>query len=111
MDQSKGVGINRSQSPSIIMRQELSFVRRHVDANLTISLATFAGEAEVERFFHRLIAPAIFDRVPREHFKEQMRAAAGRMHFLARHAIAGAHRPGVLATAFTDTDTAQSRER
>ena len=62
------------------MRQELSLVCGHVDVDRAIAFAALASEAEIERFFDVLIAPAIGDHISLQHLPEVVSAAARGVH-------------------------------
>ena len=80
----------------VVVRQELGLVSRHVDVHRAIAFAAFAGEAEIERFLHRLDRASRPSGRRRQHFEQQTGAAARRVHLLARHLIAGTHRAAVV---------------
>ncbi len=94
------------------MRKEFGFVGGDVDAYRAVTLAAFAGEAEVEGLFHFFAAPAIandcvFSRWSLRHLPEQVSAAAGGVFFFVRDAVAGAHDAPVFAAAFANAHAAQ----
>src|SRR5689334_18052534 len=76
--------IGRSWTPAsiIMVRPELGFVGRHVDIDRTITLASLAGQAQIERFLDRRAAPSLVDRPAMKHFEKQPRAPARRMSLL-----------------------------
>ncbi len=88
------------------MRQEFRFVSRNVDAHRAIALATLAGEAEVERFFHGFAFPAVFDEVAFGHLPKQVGATAGGVLFLTRDAVAWTHHSAGIVAAFADSHAA-----
>jgi len=94
------------------MREEFGFVRRDIDADGAVTLAAFAGEAEIEGVFDFFALPAVADdgvgtvRILR-HLPEEMGAAAGGVFFFMRGAPAGAHDAAFFAAALADTDAAQ----
>src|SRR6185437_9425557 len=59
-----------------VMCEELRLVSRHIDVDGTLAPATLARQAQVERFTHRLVAPALLERVSLEHLEQQPRAPA-----------------------------------
>ena len=69
-------------------------------------LAPLALQAEVERLAHALLAPALIEGIAAHHLEQEVRAAAGRMHFLARRLEARAHRLPAEAAAFADPKAA-----
>ena len=76
-------------------------------------LAALACQAQVERFAH-LLACASRRSItsPWHHLEQQVRAAAGGVHLLARRLVARAHRlPAVVSAAFADPDAALGRLR
>ena len=103
VDESKGVGMSRTNAPFVIVREELGFISGHVDVHRAFALAAFACEAQIKRLLHGLASPTGFDHVATKHFEEQPGASASAVHFFASDHVAGAHGAGVFATAFTDT--------
>ena len=98
------------------MREKFGFVGGDVDADRAVALASFAGEAEVERLFDFFAAPAVADdRIfscwSLRHLPEQVSAAAGGVFLFVRGAVAGAHHAAFVAAAFADADAAQSGVR
>src|SRR6266404_2335739 len=91
----------------VVVRYKFRFVGRYIDAHRTIAFAAFAGETKVERFFHRLVLPAIFDDVSFRHLPEQMGAAAGGVLFVSRDAEARTHDSTFVAAALAHSDAAQ----
>ncbi len=59
VDVAEGVGAAGADAAFIIMREEFGFVGGDVDADGAIAFASFAGQAEVEGFFHFFAAPAV----------------------------------------------------
>ena len=98
----------RAQAAFVVMRQELSLVGGYIDAHGTVTFATFAGQTEVERFLHVLIAPAVVDDIALGHLPQQMSPAAGGMFLLAGYAETGTHCPAFEAPAFAHSHAAQS---
>src|ERR1035438_6222494 len=95
------------------MRKELGFVGGDVDSYWAIAFAALAGEAEIERLFDFLAAPAVADdpiasTLALGHFPEQVGAAARGMLFVVRGALAGTHQAAIFAAALAHTHTAQS---
>jgi len=68
---------------------------------------SLAGEAQVERFFHRLILPPVFDDVSLRHLPEQVGAAAGGVLFVASDAKARTHDSTFIAPTLAHSDAAQ----
>ena len=111
VDQPHRVGRAWTQPAGIVMSEELRLVRRHVDVDGAVALASLAGEAEIERLVHGVAPPAVAERVPLHHLEEEARAAARRVLLLARHHEARAHRARVEPPAFADADAANRRVR
>src|SRR5579864_4876449 len=104
----------RTDASFPVMREKLSLVCSHIDIHGTIAFAAFAGEAEVERLFHALIAPAFGDHIAMQHLPQMVRAAARgvplfmRDHEAGTHGIAfGAGR--VFSAALSNANAAQRR--
>src|SRR6185312_264860 len=91
------------------MRQKFGLVGRHVDVDRAISLAAFAGQTQIQRLFDMLVAPAVFEWLSLEHFKEQTRPPTRGVGFFVCDHIAGTHGPASRAAALAYTDTAQAR--
>ena len=91
----------------MIVREKFGLVRGQINAHRAVALAALAGEAEVERLFHVLVAPAVADHVALGHLPEQVGAAAGGVLLFVRHPPARAHDAAFLAAAFSDADAAQ----
>ena len=72
----KRVGLAGASAVFIVVRQEFGLVRRHIDIDRTISLAAFAGQAEVERFLHFLALPPTLDDLATHGFEQQACAPA-----------------------------------
>ena len=111
MNQAERPGRPRTEAPLVVVRQEFRLVGRHVDVHRTLALAALAREAQVEGFADPLVLPRAVDWIPFEHLPQQVRAPARRVHLLARHLKAGAHRPAVEAPAFADADAPLRRAR
>src|SRR5580692_1555475 len=62
------IGAAPAQTAFIVMRQEFGLVGRNIDANGAVTLASLAGQAEVERPLHFLAAPAVVDDFALRHF-------------------------------------------
>lgn len=101
----------RSQPLVIIMRKKFCLIGCHVYLQRTVPLAAFARQTEIKSFPHKIVAPAVLERIAVEHFKEQMRAAPGRMHLFPRDTIARTHRAYSLAPAFPNADATLGRAR
>src|SRR6185437_5226082 len=90
-------------------------VRGHIHIDRAVAFTAFAGEAEVQRLFDAVIAPAVLDNVTVKHFPEVVGAATGRVPFLARHHEAGAHgvviRLAIHTAALPNAHAAQHRVR
>ena len=115
VDVAESVGAARAHAALIIMRQKFGFVGGDVNADRAIALASFAGEAEVERLFDFFAAPAvandsIFSSCSLRHFPEQVSAAASGVLFFAGDAIAGAHHAAFFAAALSHSNAAQGGE-
>ena len=81
------------------MREELGLERGHVDVHGAFAFAALAGQAEVERVLHRLVAPVVRDDFALEHLEQQPGPAARRMFLFARDHVARAHHAMVEAAA------------
>src|SRR5207249_11484212 len=55
-----------------------------------------------KRLLHRFASPAGFDYITAQHLEKEPGASASTVHFFPRDHVAGAHRPGVFAPAFSD---------
>ena len=108
VDESHRVSVSGAQAPFVIVREELRLVCCDVDLTGTIAFAAFACEAKVERLFYRVAFPSIFDDVALHHIEQQMSPAAGRVLFLTRDHVTGAHVTTFGAAAHSYADTAQS---
>lgn len=93
------------------MREEFGLVGGDVHVHRAVALAALAGEAEVERFLDGLVTPSAGHHFPLQHFEEQVGAAPGGVHFLARGHVAGAHGPALGAAALADADAAHGGAR
>src|SRR5437016_5046604 len=91
----------------VIVRKELGLVCRHVDIQRAISLTALAREAEIQRLKYGFALPAVFDYIAGHHLPEHMRAAAGRVLFFHRGAIARAHDAVFMSPALADSDATQ----
>src|ERR1700693_3148795 len=91
----------------MVVRQKLGLVSGQVNAHRTVALAAFAGEAEIERLFYILVAPAVADHVALGHFPEQMGAAESGVFLFMRHPPTGTHDAAFLAAAFSYAYAAQ----
>src|SRR5208282_1487252 len=60
-DVAESMGAQGPHPAFVIMRKELSLVCRYVDAHGAVALAALAGEAQIERLFYLLAAPAVAD--------------------------------------------------
>src|ERR1051325_6243425 len=109
MNQSEGVGVARPEPASVVMRQKLRLVSRDIHVHRAIAFATFAREAQIERFLHFFVVPAIADRVALKHLEQQMRAPASAVHFLARHHVTRTHRAAAVPATFPHADAALGR--
>jgi hypothetical protein len=95
------------------MGKELGFIGGYIDAHGTFSFASLTGEAEIERLFHFLAAPAVTDHpilstLALRHLPEQMGAAAGGVLFFSGGAVAGAHHSAFVVPALAYAYAAQS---
>src|SRR3954471_3402642 len=104
--------MSRAQSSFPIMGKELRLVGGHINVHRAIAFASFARQAEVERFLHMLVAPLWLQLFSFHQLKKQMGAATRRVLFLMRHQKRRTH--GVIArllpdrsSAFPDSDAAQ----
>src|SRR6478752_7083978 len=112
IDQPERVRVTRAEPVLPAMVEELRLVGGHVDVDRAVVRAALAREAEVERLHHLVRLPAVGDDLPVEHLEQETRAAAGRVHLLARRHEGRAHdvyAPGGAALA--DADTADGRVR
>src|SRR6476619_1225434 len=57
LNEAHGVRSAGTQAVFKVVRQKFRFVGGHVHVNGTLTLAGFAGQAEIERVFHVLILP------------------------------------------------------
>ena len=89
------------------MRQKFCFVSRDIDADRAIAFAAFAGKAEVERFLHRFVLPAVLDDISFRHLPKQVGTSASGVLFIARDAEAWTHYSAFVAAALADSDAAQ----
>ena len=108
VDVGESVVAARTQASLVIVREKLGLVCGQVNAHRAIALAALAGEAEIERLFHVLVAPAVADHVALGHLPEQVGAAAGGVLLFVGHAPAGTHDAAFFAAAFSYADAAQS---
>ena len=92
----------------MVVGKEFGLVGGQVHAHRAVALAAFAGETQIQRLFHGLVAPAVPDHVALRHLPEQVGAAAGGVLFFAGHAKAGTHDAAFIVAAFPDSDAAQS---
>ena len=109
VDEPHGVRGAGPESAGEVVGEELGLVGGHVDVDGALALAGLAGEAEIEGLFHRLTAPAPAERVALQHFEEQARAPARRVHLLARRHVTGAHDARLRLAADADAHAAPSR--
>ena len=95
----------------VMMREELGFVRRHVDVDGAIALAAFAREAQVERIVYGLRLPTVGDRsAPRaavEHLVQEPSTPSGRMFLVAGHHVGRTHDAAAFTPTFADADTTE----
>src|SRR5690606_39042346 len=74
-DQPECVGVQWTEAPAVIVREELGLVGGDVDVDGAFALAALAGQAQVKRLLHRgLIEPA-GDHIALKEFKEQSSSA------------------------------------
>ena len=111
VDESEGIGLARSESSLVVMRQEFGFVGGHVDVYRAVAFAAFAGETEIERFLHLFALPTVANDFALHHLEEQVGASAGAVLFFASDAIARAHRLLLVAAALAYAYAAQGRAR
>ena len=109
MDPSHGVRSDGAQSCRVVVRQKLGLVRRHVDVDRAVALASLAGEAQIECVFDRLVAPACRNLLTFEHLEEQTGPASRGVLLLARGHEARAHGATFHAPALSDSNAAQHR--
>src|ERR1022692_2380798 len=107
VDMPEGVRAARTASSFVVVRQELSFVGGHIDADRAVALAPLAGEAQIERVLHVLVAPTVLNHISLGHLPQQVGAASGRVFFLASHAKTGTHDSTFIVAAFAYSDVAQ----
>ncbi len=111
VNQPHHVGAARAQATLIVMGKKLCFVGRNIHVHRTLSLASLACQAEIQRGLHVLIVPAIPQHVSLQHFKKQMRAPACAVGLFTCDHITGAHRPAATSAACANSDAAQGRVR
>ena len=97
--------------PAVIVRQELRFVGRHIDAGGAFALAAFAGQTQVQRVMYGAVGGAAVEKIAGQGFEQQMRPAARGMGFLARRHVRRAHRAAFEVAALADSDASQGRPR
>ena len=105
-DLSHGIRAGRTHAVFVVVMQELGLVSRDIYIDRAVSLASFAGEAQVERIFYMFIVPAVLDYFSAQHLEEQAGAASGAVHLFARGMKAGAHGAAVHSPALADAKTA-----
>ena len=112
VDQPERVGVARAEPVLPAVVEELRLVGGHVDVDRAVVRAALAREAEVERLHHLVRLPAVGDDLAFEHLEQETRAAAGRVHLLARRHEGRAHDVDPVGrAALADADTADGRVR
>ena len=96
-----------------MMRAELGFPGRDVDADRAVRLASLAGEAQRQRILDRVAVPAVGDYLAARHFMEKVRTPAGRMLLLPCSEVGRAHHlvADLPPPALADADAARRRMR
>src|SRR5215475_188003 len=107
VDGSERVVADRPKPTLVIVRQELGLVGRQIDRHRALGLAALARQAQVERLFDFLAAPAIPDNLALGHLPQQVGATAGRVLFLAGYPKARAHDAAFVVSARAYSDAAQ----
>src|SRR4051812_37827416 len=95
-----------------IMGKEFRLVRRHVDVHWTFALTSFAGKAQIQRFFHILITPAAGNHIAMQHLPKVVSTSASGMALFMRDHETRTHNiiVGILplfAATLSDPDAAQ----
>src|SRR5688572_5129123 len=88
----------------VVVRHEFSLVGGHVGVRGAIAAAALAAQARLEGFLHVLASPALGDDLAAQHLGEEASAAARRVAFLARAAVARAHGAALLGAALAHAD-------
>ena len=109
MDQAHRVRRPRSEPTGVVMRSELRLVRRHVDVDRALAFAALARQAQVERLFDVVVAPAAGHLSTVHQLEQQVGAAASRVALLAGDHVARAHHAAVVTPALPDPDAAERR--
>src|SRR5262249_4926098 len=92
VDEAERIGVPRPPAALVVVRQELGLVRRDVDVDRAVALASLASETEGEGALHALVFPSVQDRtVAAQHLPEQVRAPTSRMLLLVGHHVTRAH--------------------
>ncbi len=104
----KAYAFSGTNAAFVVVREKFGFVGGDVDADGTIALASFAGEAEIEGLLHFFAPPSVARSTsPLRHLPEQVSAAAGGVLFFVGGAPARAHHAAFFAAALADSDAAQ----
>ena len=104
----EGVGRGRPPPVLVVVGEELRLVGRHIHVDRAFRLAGLAGKTEVEGLLHVGVVPTAVERIPFQQLEQQVGAATGGVHLLARRLEARAHRPGE-APALADPEAARRR--
>src|ERR1700751_2554638 len=96
--------IDRAKSAFVIVREELRLVGGEIDGDGAIAFAPFAGETEVEGFFHLFTAPTVANDFTLGHLPEEVGPTAGGVLFFAGHAEAWAHDAALIMAALPHSD-------
>ncbi len=96
----------RPPPPGVPLGQELSFVRRHVDADGAVPLAALAGQAQVQRAGHVVGVRGVDARPAAGELEQQPGPAAGGVLLLAGGPVARAHHVAAAGQAGPDADAA-----
>src|SRR4051812_10070499 len=107
--ESVGLARTKAEPAFVVVSKEFGFVSGHVHVDRAFAFATFAREAEVERFLDRFAAPAVLQDFAAKHFEEQAGSAASGVHFLTGGLVTRTHRAGLVAPAFANADAALHR--
>src|SRR5699024_10491153 len=102
----KGISRAGTHIVLIIVREELAFIGSHIHLYGTVTLASFAGQTQIQCLFDRLVIPVVCYEVPLQHLKQHARATARGILFFARHHIAGTHGASFVTPAVTHAHAA-----
>src|SRR6185437_16147286 len=103
VDQSHCKCRDRSRMLFVIMSEKLGLVRRHVDVDGAIALASLASQAKIQGLSDLLAVPAVLDHLAPEHFVKKMGPSASGILLLARDHETRAHGPFIQPPALSDS--------